>query len=79
MIFIFPEAIPGDAANPVKTISPLISFCSECSTQLSKWEVEYCVEKMKRLIDDGFQFEDIVEWFSVTLNDFIAINEANKE
>ena len=46
---------------------------------VSKWELEYCVEKMKPLIDDGFEFEDIVEWFSITLNDFMAINEANKE
>jgi len=46
---------------------------------VSKWEIEYSVEKMKPLIDDGFAFEDIVEYFQVTLNDFMAINEANKE
>lgn len=35
------------------------------------WAIEYHLEKFKPLIDDGFEYEEIMEYFAVKLNDYI--------
>ena len=38
---------------------------------LPEWQVEYSIEKFKPLIDDGFDGNDIIEYFTVKLIDYI--------
>jgi serine protease inhibitor len=38
---------------------------------VGEWQVEYAVEKFKPLIDDGFDGNDIIEYFTVKLIDYI--------
>jgi len=38
---------------------------------VSEWQAEYAVEKFKPLIDDGFDGNDIIEYFTVKLIDYI--------
>ena len=38
---------------------------------VSEWQVEYAVEKFKPLMDDGFDGNDIIEYFTVKLIDYI--------
>ena len=38
---------------------------------VSEWQVEYAVEKFKPLIDDGFDGNDIIQYFTVKLIDYI--------
>jgi len=38
---------------------------------LPEWQVEYSIEKLKPLIDDGFDGNDIIEYFTVKLIDYI--------
>jgi len=38
---------------------------------VSEWQVEYAVEKFKPLIDDGFNGNDIIQYFTVKLIDYI--------
>ena len=38
---------------------------------VSEWQFEYAVEKFKPLIDDGFDGNDIIQYFTVKLIDFI--------
>ena len=38
---------------------------------LPEWQVEYSIEKFKPLIDDGFHGNDIIEYFTVKLIDYI--------
>ena len=38
---------------------------------VSEWQAEYAVEKFKPLIDDGFDGNDIIEYFTVRLIDYI--------
>lgn len=38
---------------------------------LPEWQVEYSIEKFKPLIDDGFNGNDIIEYFTVKLIDYI--------
>ena len=37
---------------------------------VGEWQAEYAVEKFKPLIDDGFDGNDIIEYFTVKLIDF---------
>lgn len=41
------------------------------SDLVSEWQVEYAVEKFKPLMDDGFDGNDIIEYFTVKLIDYI--------
>jgi hypothetical protein len=41
------------------------------NTLVSEWQAEYAVEKFKPLIDDGFDGNDIIEYFTVKLIDYI--------
>jgi len=41
------------------------------SSLIDEWQVEYAVEKFKPLIDDGFDGNDIIEYFTVKLIDYI--------
>ena len=38
---------------------------------VGEWQVEYAVEKFKPLMDDGFDGNDIIEYFTVKLIDYI--------
>ena len=38
---------------------------------VSEWQFEYAVEKFKPLIDDGFDGNDIIQYFTVKLIDYI--------
>ena len=38
---------------------------------VNEWQVEYAVEKFKPLMDDGFDGNDIIEYFTVKLIDYI--------
>ena len=38
---------------------------------VSEWQSEYAVEKFKPLIDDGFDGNDIIQYFTVKLIDYI--------
>tara|TARA_B100001996_G_scaffold125909_1_gene95426 strand:- start:347 stop:595 length:249 start_codon:yes stop_codon:yes gene_type:complete len=38
---------------------------------VGEWQAEYAVEKFKPLIDDGFDGNDIIEYFTVKLIDYI--------
>lgn len=38
---------------------------------LPEWQVEYSIEKFKPLIDDGFDGNDIIEYFTIKLIDYI--------
>ena len=38
---------------------------------VSEWQFEYAVEKFKPLIDDGFEADDIIQYFTVKLIDYI--------
>ena len=38
---------------------------------LPEWQVEYSIEKFKPLIDDGLDGNDIIEYFTVKLIDYI--------
>ena len=38
---------------------------------LPEWQVEYSIEKFKPLMDDGFDGNDIIEYFTVKLIDYI--------
>ena len=38
---------------------------------IGNWSIEYAVEKFKPLIDDGFDGNDIIEYFTVNLIDYI--------
>ena len=44
---------------------------SRMSDLVSEWQVEYAVEKFKPLMDDGFDGNDIIEYFTVKLIDYI--------
>ena len=35
------------------------------------WQVEYTIEKFRPLMDDGFDGNDIIEYFTVKLIDYI--------
>jgi len=41
------------------------------SLLIDEWQVEYAIEKFKPLIDDGFDGNDIIEYFTVKLIDYI--------
>lgn len=41
------------------------------SDLVNEWQVEYAVEKFKPLMDDGFDGNDIIEYFTVKLIDYI--------
>ena len=41
------------------------------SSLIDEWQVEYAIEKFKPLIDDGFDGNDIIEYFTVKLIDYI--------
>ena len=41
------------------------------SNLVSEWQAEYAVEKFKPLMDDGFDGNDIIEYFTVKLIDYI--------
>lgn len=41
------------------------------SSLIDEWQVEYAIEKLKPLIDDGFDGNDIIEYFTVKLIDYI--------
>jgi len=36
-----------------------------------KWGVEFSIEKFKPLLDDGFDGNDVIEYFTVKLIDYI--------
>jgi hypothetical protein len=38
---------------------------------VSEWQFEYAVEKFKPLIDDGFEADDIIQYVTVKLIDYI--------
>jgi len=38
---------------------------------VNEWQVEYSIEKFKPLMDDGFDGNDIIEYFTVKLIDYI--------
>lgn len=38
---------------------------------IGNWSIEYAIEKFKPLIDDGFDGNDIIEYFTVNLIDYI--------
>ena len=38
---------------------------------VGEWQAEYAVEKFKPLMDDGFDGNDIIEYFTVKLIDYI--------
>ena len=44
---------------------------SRMNDLVSEWQVEYAVEKFKPLMDDGFDGNDIIEYFTVKLIDYI--------
>lgn len=44
---------------------------SRMNNLVSEWQVEYAVEKFKPLMDDGFDGNDIIEYFTVKLIDYI--------
>ena len=41
------------------------------SSLIDEWQIEYAIEKFKPLIDDGFDGNDIIEYFTVKLIDYI--------
>ena len=41
------------------------------SSLIDEWQFEYAIEKFKPLIDDGFDGNDIIEYFTVKLIDYI--------
>lgn len=38
---------------------------------VDSWAIDYNIEKLKPLIDDGFDGNDIIEYFTVRLIDYI--------
>ena len=38
---------------------------------VDNWTIDYNIEKLKPLIDDGFDGNDIIEYFTVRLIDYI--------
>ena len=38
---------------------------------VDNWAIDYNIEKLKPLIDDGFDGNDIIEYFTVRLIDYI--------
>jgi len=44
---------------------------SRMNDLVNEWQVEYAVEKFKPLMDDGFDGNDIIEYFTVKLIDYI--------
>jgi len=50
-----------DLQNKIKRMSSIID----------EWQVEYAIEKFKPAIDDGFDGNDIIEYFTVKLIDYI--------
>jgi len=38
---------------------------------VGEWQDEYAVEKIKPIMDDGFDGNDIIEYFTVKLIDYI--------
>ena len=38
---------------------------------IGNWQIEYVIEKFKPLMDDGFDGNDIIEYFTVNLIDYI--------
>ena len=50
-----------DLQNKFKRIESLIDI----------WAIEYHLEKFKPLIDDGFEADDIIQYFTVKLIDYI--------
>jgi hypothetical protein len=38
---------------------------------IDHWQIEYAIEKFKPAIDDGFEAQDIVEYFTVNLVDYL--------
>jgi hypothetical protein len=35
------------------------------------WAIDYNIEKLKPLLDDGFESDDIIEYFTIRLIDYI--------
>ena len=44
---------------------------SKMNDIVGNWQIEYVVEKFKPLMDDGFDGNDIIEYFTVNLIDYI--------
>ena len=44
---------------------------SKMNDIIGNWQTEYAIEKFKPLIDDGFDGNDIIEYFTVNLIEYI--------
>jgi|TARA_R110002012_G_scaffold53067_1_gene136479 hypothetical protein len=46
---------------------------------IGDWQMNYQIEKLQPLIDDGFDAQDIVEYFEVKLLEFMENKVTDKE
>ena len=44
---------------------------SKMNDIVGNWQIEYVIEKFRPLMDDGFDGNDIIEYFTVKLIDYI--------
>ena len=44
---------------------------SKMNDIVGNWQIEYVIEKFRPLMDDGFDGNDIIEYFTVNLIDYI--------
>ena len=57
--------------NNLQTYIDLQNKFNRMKTLIDEWAIDYQIEKLKPLLDDGFDGNDIIEFFTVKLIDYI--------
>ena len=57
--------------NNLQTYLDLQNKFDRMKTLVDEWAIDYQIEKLKPLLDDGFDGNDIIEYFTVRLIKYI--------